>query len=158
MNLATIFGGKGSSEPRRPASATTDYIDLSDYAASEKTGDGGAATYIRVAELKALDDLKHFSSYLYDGNVLILDFRPVQGDEVLLRRLTNELRKMAQDTGGDIAGLGEHHIIVTPTGIKVDRRKVTPQKEEAPAAPPVATSFSPAAPSAAPAGRSFGRK
>lgn len=132
MNLSTIFGGKGSSEPRRPTATATDYIDLSDYAATEKTGDSGASTYIRVAELKALDDLKQYSAYIYDGNILILDFRPVQGDEVLLRRLTNELRKIATDTGGDIAGLGEHHIIVTPTGVKVDRRKVSAVKEETP--------------------------
>lgn len=119
--VSKLFGDDTS---RRTAS-TTDYIDLSDYAAAERAGDGAASTYVRVAELKSLDDLKHFSSYIYDGNMLILDFRPVQSDEITLRRLTNELRKIAQDIGGDIAGLGDHHILLTPTGIKVDRRKVS---------------------------------
>lgn len=120
--VSKLFGEESGS--RRHAHATTDYIDLSDYASGERTADGAASTYVRVAELRQLEDLKHFASYLYDGNMLILDFRPVQGDEITLRRLTNELRKMAQDVGGDIAGLGEHHILLTPTGIKVDRRKV----------------------------------
>ncbi len=125
MGLVSKLFGEDASNSRRHAHATTDYIDLSDYASSERMADGAASTYVRVAELRALDDLKHFSSYLYDGNMLILDFRPVMGDEITLRRLTNELRKIAQDVGGDIAGLGEHHIILTPTGVKVDRRKVS---------------------------------
>lgn len=120
MGIVSKLFGEESTNTRRSA----DYIDLSDYAAAE-SGDAGTSTRVRVAELKGLDDLKSFSSYLYDGNMLILDFRPVQGDEITLRRLTNELRKMAADVGGDIAGLGEHHIILTPTGIKVDRQKVT---------------------------------
>lgn len=137
--VSRLFGGDETAANRRQNAAATDYIDLSDFAATEKPGETGAATLIRVAELKALDDLKHFSSYLYDGNVLILDFRPAQQDEVLLRRLTNELRKIAQDTGGDIAGLGENYVIITPAGVKVDRRKLTPPKEDAQPASPVRT-------------------
>lgn len=136
MGIVSKLFGEDSSNARRQAAAPSDYIDLSDYAATEKPGEASAATYIRVAELKALDDLKHFSSYLYDGNILVLDFRAVQSDEVLLRRLTNELRKMAADTGGDIVGLGDNYVVVTPTGVKVDRRKMTPPKEEA-SSPPV---------------------
>lgn len=129
---------EGANGTRSKVAATSDYIDLSEYAATHSGTEGGATTNIRVAELKQLDDLRHYASYLYDGNVLVLDFRPVQDDEVLLRRLTNELRKIATDTGGDIAGLGDHHIIVTPAGIKVDRRKATPPVEEA-STPPVRT-------------------
>lgn len=132
MNLVSRFFSSGDrpAAARRPHAATSDYIDLSDYAATQAASEGGASTYIRVAELKQLDDLRHYAAYLYDGNVLVLDFRPVVDDEVMLRRLTNELRKIAQDVGGDIAGLGEHHIIVTPAGIRVDRRKATPPAEE----------------------------
>ncbi|GEM_PF-43964 len=154
--LDKLIGGN-SSNGRRPAEGGNDrtYIDLSDYAATEKTGEGAASTYVRFAELRALDDLKQFSSYVYDGNLLILDFSKVQGDEILLRRLTNELRKLAQDTGGDIAGLGDHHILLTPTGVKVDRKRLTANKgdEEEPAHVP-RTSASPApapAPMVAPA-------
>ena len=132
MNLVSrLFSGNDrTAGVRRPAASPSDYIDLSDYAATH-SGSESAATYIRVAELKQLDDLRHFASYLYDGNVLVLYYRPVMDDEVMLRRLTNELRKIAADTGGDIAGLGDHNIIVTPSGIRVDRRKATPPPEEA---------------------------
>lgn len=128
MGIFSRLTGEDSSSARKTPTPQ-DYIDLSDYSASERTGEGAASTYVRFAELRALDDLKHFSAYVYDGNMLIIDFRPVQGDEVTLRRLTNELRKIAQDTGGDISGLGDHHILLTPTGVKVDRRKITVNKE-----------------------------
>ena len=137
--------------PRK--SAQTDWIDLSDYAANEKVGDAGANTWVRFAEIRQLDDLKRFSALVYDGSMLVLDFRPVQGDEVTLRRLTNELRKLAQDTGGDLAGLGDHHILITPAGVKVDRNKIsTKGASDEPAAPPVRSGPAPtAAPSPAPA-------
>lgn len=159
MGIFSRLTGEDSSSARKTP-APQDYIDLSDYAAAEKTGEGAASTYVRFAELRALDDLKHFSAYVYDGNMLIIDFSKVQGDEVTLRRLTNELRKLAQDTGGDISGLGDHHILLTPTGIKVDRRKVTVNKETGetetrvatpPPAPPARPQPAPSPPSA-PAG------
>ena len=155
MGIFSRLTGEESSSARK-SPAPQDYIDLSDYAASEKTGEGAASTYVRFAELRALDDLKHFSAYVYDGNMLILDFKAVQGDEVTLRRLTNELRKIAQDTGGDISGLGDHHILLTPTGVKVDRRTVKVNKEtgatETRAAPaPAPAPRAPPAPAPAPA-------
>ena len=98
--------------------------------------------------MRQLDDLKQFASHVYDGSMLILDFKAVQGDEILLRRLTNELRKIAQDTGGDIAGLGDHHILLTPSGVKVDRRKLAAPKEEPAHVPRTGPSSAPGAPPA----------
>jgi SepF-like predicted cell division protein (DUF552 family) len=151
--LDKLIGGNNANG-RRPAEGGNDrtYIDLSDFAAAEKTGEGAASTWVRFAELRALDDLKQFSSYVYDGNLLILDFSKVQGDEILLRRLTNELRKLAQDTGGDIAGLGDHHILLTPTGVKVDRKRLTATKgdDAEPQHVPRTSASPPAAPAPAP--------
>lgn len=125
-----LFGEKNAAPRGKTPTNTGGYIDLSDYAASEKaTGEPAASTYVKFAQVRALDDLKHFASIVYDGNMLVLDIKAVQTDEILLRRLSNELRKLAADTGGDIAGLGENHIMLTPTGIKVDRRQYTVNKE-----------------------------
>ena len=139
-----------NSKPR--ASATTDWIDLSDYQAAEKTGEPAARTWIRFASLRQLDDLKSFSGQVYDGHILVLDFAAVANDDVTLRRMTNELRKIATDTGGDIAGLGDHHILVTPGGVKVDRNKLAVKTGDDDAAPQMRTGFAPApaAPATAP--------
>lgn len=169
-----LFGeDSGNARAKGASGHDRDYIDLSDYAASEKaTGEGaGASTYIKFAQVRALDDLKHFASIVYDGNMLVLDIKAVQSDEILLRRLSNELRKLASDTGGDIAGLGEHHIMLTPTGIKVDRNTIVVNKETgeiasaspsraqptpAPAAAPAAPAVTVAPAASAPAARTNG--
>lgn len=159
-----LFGEKNATPRGKTPTNTGGYIDLSDYAATEKsTGEPAASTYIKFAQVRALDDLKHFASIVYDGNMLVLDIQAVQGDEILLRRLSNELRKLASDTGGDIAGLGSNHILLTPTGIKVDRRQLTVNKETgemgeanyraaAPAAPAPMSAPAPMVAPAAPAG------
>lgn len=158
-----LFGeDAGNGRSKAASGHDRDYIDLSDYAATEKTsGEAAASTYVKFAQVRQLDDLKHFSSIVYDGNMLVLDIKAVQSDEILLRRLSNELRKLAADTGGDIAGLGDSHILLTPTGIKVDRRTIAIDKETGQvgearpatraAAPAPAPMVAPAAPGAPPA-------
>jgi uncharacterized protein len=146
MGIVSKLFPRDDANAKPRASATTDWIDLSDYAATEKTGEAAAATWIRFASLRQLDDLKTFSSHVYDGNVLVLDFSAVANDDVTLRRMTNELRKIAADTGGDIAGLGDHHILLTPAGVKVDRNKLTVKKGDADEAPQMRTSYNQAPP------------
>lgn len=163
--VSKLFGDDAANGRSKNASGhDRDYIDLSDYSATEKaTGEVAAATYVKFAQVRALDDLKHFASYVYDGNMLVLDIKAVQSDEILLRRLSNELRKLAQDTGGDIAGLGESHIMLTPTGIKVDKRPMTVNKEEvaaaeAPRRPATSTTPASAPATSAPPARTNGRR
>jgi SepF-like predicted cell division protein (DUF552 family) len=38
--------------------------------------------------------------------------------------VVKELRQVAKDIHGDIAGLGDDQIIVTPMSIKIDRKKI----------------------------------
>jgi len=119
MGLLKRIMGDDAPPKRNPS----DYIDLTEYAVPEN-GAGGANTYVRVAEIHKLEDVRELASYVYDGNILILDFKAVSGDEILLRRVTNELRRLAQDVNGDVAGIADHSIILTPGGVKVDRRKL----------------------------------
>lgn len=119
MGLVTRWFGQGQHEKH----TSSDYIDLSDYAAAASES-GGASTYLRFAEIRKYDDLKEFAGYVYDGNILVLDFAKVSSDEILLKRVTNDLRKIAADVNGDIAGLGDNMIVVTPGGTKIDRRKM----------------------------------
>ncbi|MFA5860222.1 MAG: cell division protein SepF [Candidatus Thermoplasmatota archaeon] len=150
--VSKLFPRDETNAKDRRAPAASDWIDLSDYSATQNTGEGAASTWVRFAPLKALDDLKHYSTYVYDGSILILDFSAVQNDEILLRRLTNELRKIAQDTGGDLAGLGDHHILLTPAGIKVDRKQLAkPATDEDSSSAQPRTSYSPQAPAPIPA-------
>ena len=99
------------------------YIDLEKYV--EKTGSNvPAKMHVRVGEIQRYEDLKNFTDYVYGGNVLLLDFSPIADEEVILKRVTNDLKKMVEEVNGDIAGIGNNLMIVSPSDVKIDRRKL----------------------------------
>jgi SepF-like predicted cell division protein (DUF552 family) len=113
-----IFGEKKTSD-------VGGYIDLEKYVASEKQEDfTGARMHVRVGEIQRYDDLKDFTDYIYGGNLLILDFSPIVEEEVILKRITNELKSLVQEINGDIAGIGNNLMIISPQDVKIDRRKL----------------------------------
>jgi len=118
MGLASkIFGEKKTG-------LTEGYVDLEKYAESETSTLTDAKMHVAVGEIQRYEDIKAISDYVYGGNVLILDFSQIAGEEVILKRITTELKKMAKDIGGDIAGIGNNQMIISPSGVKVDRRKI----------------------------------
>jgi len=112
-----IFGEKKTS-------LTDGYVDLEKYVETKKDETLSAKMHVRVGEIQRYEDLKQFTDYVYGGNVLILDFSPIAEEEVILKRITNDLKKITSDIGGDIAGIGNNLMIVSPGGVKIDRRKL----------------------------------
>jgi SepF-like predicted cell division protein (DUF552 family) len=99
------------------------YVDLEKYV--EETGGAiDAKMYVRVGEIQRYEDLKEFTDYVYGGNVLILDFSPIAEEEVILKRITNDLKQLTKEINGDIAGIGNNMMIIAPTNVKVERRKL----------------------------------
>ena len=112
-----IFGGKKTG-------ITEGYVDLEKYDESKTDKKTSAKMHVAVGEIQRYEDIKQLSDYVYGGNVLILDFSPVSDEEVILKRITDELRRIADDIGGDIAGIGNNLMIISPSGVKIDRRKI----------------------------------
>jgi SepF-like predicted cell division protein (DUF552 family) len=104
--------------------ADQEFIDLRDH---EAPGDGDAPFNVRVAEMHQVDDLKAISGLVYEGDLLMVDFGPLEDDEVAMQRITKEFKRIADDVGGDVAGFGENTLIVAPEGVDIDRRKVRVQ-------------------------------
>ena len=119
MGLASkIFGEKKTG-------LTEGYVDLEKYVETKTSKTSSSAKmHIAVGEIQRYEDIKEISDYVYGGNVLILDFSQISDEEVILKRVTNELKKMANDIGGDIAGIGNNLMIISPSDVKVDRRKI----------------------------------
>lgn len=119
MGLASkIFG-------ERKTGLTEGYVDLEKYVETKTSKTSSSAKMkIAVGEIQRYEDIKEISDYVYGGNVLILDFSQISDEEVILKRVTNELKKMANDIGGDIAGIGNNLMIIAPSDVKVDRRKI----------------------------------
>lgn len=114
-----IFGDKKTGDSKG-------YVDLEKYIKS--TGEkANANMYVRVGEIQRYEDLKDFTDYVYGGNVLILDFSPIADEEVILKRITTDLKKMASEVNGDIAGIGNNLMIISPSNVKIERRKLRGQ-------------------------------
>ena len=119
MGLKSLFAPKQVQKQ----SVGADYIDLEEYTQGSEVFDATASMTVRVAEILKYDDLRDFANYVYQGNMLLLDFSAIAGDEIILRRVTGDLKKLVADINGDIAGLGKTMMIVAPTGVKIDRHK-----------------------------------
>ena len=102
-------------EPRK-------YIDLNEY----DTGMDAAATgpVIRVAEIYRYEDVRKLSDIIYNGDVLMIDYSSIANDDLTLRRIISELKSIAKDVNGDVAGIGRSFLVVTPTGMKISRKKI----------------------------------
>ena len=103
---------------------TEGYIDLEKYADAQGSSTPGARMHVAIGDIQRYEDLKELCDYVYGGNVLILDFSAISDQEVLLKRVTNELKRITDDIGGDVAGIGSNLMIVSPSGVKVERRKI----------------------------------
>lgn len=124
MGLREIFAPKPAATPSPGPSNGQDYIDLEEYTQDSELFDQTASMMVRVAELTKYEDLRECADYVYKGNLLLLDFSAIAQDDIILRRVTGDLKKLVSDINGDIAGLGKTMMIVAPTGVKIDRRKM----------------------------------
>lgn len=86
----------------------------------------GAKSTVRVAELFRFEDLHSLARYAYNGDILVLDYTTMSTDPVAIRRLSNELKNIATDLKGDVAGIAKNLIMLTPGGVRIDRNKVRP--------------------------------
>lgn len=116
MGLGKLFNGRRAKD--------SDYIDLGEYMQETTPAETAASMYVKVADLTKLEELRSYVDYVYKGNMLILDFTQITEDEVMLRRVTNELKSVVTDCGGDIAGFGKNLLLIAPTGVKIDRQKL----------------------------------
>ncbi|ADE36308.1 MULTISPECIES: cell division protein SepF [Methanohalophilus] len=97
-------------------------LDLGKY--EEVMDEEPAETYVRVAELTNLNELPSLKKEIYDGNILMIDISNIKADKLMLDRALKDLKEVIIDVHGDIAGIKEDQVLVTPTGVKIDRSKV----------------------------------
>jgi SepF-like predicted cell division protein (DUF552 family) len=114
-----ILGGNVKS-----TTSANDYteIDLSKY--EEVLEDEPAETYIKIAEITNINQVAALKQEVYNGNILMIDISNIKSDELLRDRVLKELKDVVIDVHGDIAGVKGSTVIVTPTGVKIDRSKL----------------------------------
>jgi hypothetical protein len=108
---------------REPTTKQNDtYIDLGELEETGAFGDEETGKMLKVAELHRYEDIQPLITMVYQGHTVLIDYSPVATDELLLKRVTAELKQVAQDTNGDVAGLKKNLLVVVPGGMKIDRK------------------------------------
>lgn len=102
-----------------------DYLDLDiEEYESELRDEEDVKMFIKTSELTGLYDIPELKKEIYAGNILILDIALARQDKVLVEKAIKDLKMTAFDVGGDIAGIGEDQVIIAPTGIRIERKKM----------------------------------
>lgn len=102
---------------------TESYIDLSDMT-FEGEDAGDAQMLVKVGEIYRYEDLSNLTSNVYNGNIVLIDITSIANDDLTLKRVTSELRNAARDLNGDVAGVGKNLLMLTPSGVRIDRNKI----------------------------------
>lgn len=97
-----------------------DYVELEipgGYQLEERT-----IRYIKVRKLRNFSDIDIATQDLSTGNVVILDIKPLAEKNINeLKLAIDEIKEIVKSMNGDIAGLSEYLLILTPSSIKIDR-------------------------------------
>lgn len=96
-------------------------LNLSEYEAEISDQ---ADMFVRVAEITGINELSEVRRQIYEGNAVVADVAFLKHDKLTLDRILKDLRQLAEDVNGDVVGLGEEYVVITPTGVKVDRNKI----------------------------------
>lgn len=100
-----------------------DYVELDldefDTASSE------AAMQVHIAEIHGQQDVIAIKDAIYDGDLVVADITRLRTEDTTVERIINELQRVAREVDGDIVQKGDDQIIVTPTGVKVSREKLS---------------------------------
>lgn len=86
----------------------------------------GAKGTIRMVEILRSDDVHAYSKLVYQGDIVIMDYTSIANDQLAVRQMNQELKNVARDTGGDVAGIAKDLLCLTPAGIRIDRQKLRP--------------------------------
>lgn len=107
-------------EMNKNAANIDDYTELEVQESS--AGHGNIGRYVKVCKLKGFADVDITARELSQGNVVILDIKPLAERNMNeLKHAIDEIKDIVGSMGGDLAGLSEFNLIITPPTMRIDR-------------------------------------
>lgn len=115
--LSKLIGSK-------PKVGVEEYAELDIGMYEEILDEEPAGMHVRIAQLSDLNELPELKKEVYDGNIVMIDISLIKNDKLVSERAIKDLKQVAADVRGDIAGIGDNQVIVTPMSVKIDRTKI----------------------------------
>jgi len=111
MVLDSIFGKRGI-----PETETDEFIEI------EPLQEDSKKANIRIETLNDYRDVEGVQKYVREGNVVFLRIRKMrERDMGELKRSVERLRRTTIAMNGDIIGIDEDFLIITPPSVKIYR-------------------------------------
>jgi SepF-like predicted cell division protein (DUF552 family) len=76
---------------------------------------------VRIAKIGDKQDVIDIKDAVYDGNVVIADITRHTTKDQTMEHITDELKQVANEVGGDIAQKGDDQLIITPHRVLINR-------------------------------------
>ncbi|CCQ32307.1 hypothetical protein HLRTI_003370 [Halorhabdus tiamatea SARL4B] len=114
--MSKILGGTGAS--RR----TDDYVELD--AGDAETAAPKADTEVRIARIGDKQDVIEIKDAVYDGDIVLADITRHTTQDRTMEHITDELKQVANEVGGDIVQKDDDQLIITPSGVAVNRERL----------------------------------
>ena len=113
----------GEDEDEESLGVEEEYVELDTGSGDE----GKSKLVVRPFTIQDFADIKEILDAQRDGNtVALINIKPLMDkDLVELKRAINKLKKTCEAVEGDIAGLGDDYIVITPSFAEIYRNKET---------------------------------
>ncbi len=106
------------SKPKGYELEEMDYIEVDESATEKKEGH----LRIKVKTLNEFKDVEEVQQELRKGNIVFVKIKPLKDRDMMeLKRAIDKLRKTCIAIDGDIAGIDEDYVVVTPEGVIIHR-------------------------------------
>jgi SepF-like predicted cell division protein (DUF552 family) len=114
--MSKILGESGGTR------ATEDYVELE--AGDLQVDDIGAETQVRIANIGEKNDVIDIKDAVYDGDVVVADITRHTTQDRTMEHITDELKQVAREVGGDIVQKDDDQLIITPAGVSISRERL----------------------------------
>ena len=114
--MSKIFGDTGAG--RR----TEDYVELT--AGDIETEGAEATRQVRIAKIGDKNDVIEIKDAVYDGDVVVADITRHTTQDRTMEHISDELKQVAREVGGDIVQKDDDQLIITPAGVAVSRDRL----------------------------------
>jgi SepF-like predicted cell division protein (DUF552 family) len=114
--MSKILGDSGGTR------ATEDYVELDP--GDLQVGDVEADVRVRIANIGEKNDVIDIKDAVYDGDIVIADVTRHTTQDRTMEHITDELKQVAREVGGDIVQKDDDQLIITPAGISISRNRL----------------------------------
>jgi len=114
--MSKIFGGAGATRQ------TEDYVELN--ADDLAVEDVDAQMQVRIAKIGDKSDVIEIKDAIYDGDIVIADITRHTTQDRTMEHITDELKQVAKEVGGDIVQKDDDQLLITPTGVQISRDRL----------------------------------